>query len=182
MLVDIPYGTSSVQVDIPDKNLLACVFRKEPQPVADEVAEITRAIRNPIGSPKLDSLVGKGSKILVITYNWGRVMPNKNLAPVLKEIERTGVKDDDVTIISGNGWSRQNTPEERKKLVGDPTILEKYEFVESDIFDKSTLKSNGKRTSRGSEIEMNKLAWDVDLIVTANMVSLHDLIGYMGGR
>jgi len=182
MRIDIPYGTSSVQVDIPDKNLLACVSRKEPQPVADEVAEITRAIRNPIGSPKLDSLVSKGSKILVITYDWARAMPNKNLAPVLKELGKVGVLDDDITIISGNGWNRQNTPEERKKLVGDPSILERYEFVESDIFDKSTLKSNGKKTSRGTEIEMNKLAWDVDLIVTANMLGLHDLIGYMGGR
>jgi nickel-dependent lactate racemase len=103
MRIDIPYGTSSVQVDIPDKNLLACVSRKEPQPVADEVAEITRAIRNPIGSPKLDSLVSKGSKILVITYDWARAMPNKNLAPVLKELGKVGVLDDGITIISGNG-------------------------------------------------------------------------------
>jgi nickel-dependent lactate racemase len=182
MLLNIPYGTSSMQVDIPDKNLLAVVSRKEPQPVADDVTEVTRAIRNPIGCQKLDSLVGKGSKILVITYNWTRAMPNTNLAPVLKELGKAGVRNDDITIISGNGWNRQNTQEERKKLVGDPSILEEYEFVETDIFDKSTLRSNGKKTSHGTEIEMHKLAWDVDLIVTANRVAPHDLLGYGGGR
>ena len=182
MNIEFPYGKASVTVDVPDKNLLEVARRKEVASVKDEKAEILSAIRRPIASPKLDALVKKGSKVLVLTTNWARPMPNKALVPLLEELGRIGVRERDITLVSENGFNRKNEPDERKTLVGDPEILEKYEFVEHDPMDESSLKSNGKKTKRGTEIVLNKLAWNSDLIISTNRIDFHGMAGYMGGR
>lgn len=182
MQIEFPYGKDSVLAEVPDKNILAVAKRKEQKVVKDERGEFLRSIQNPINSPTLNELTKDSAKILILTTNWARKMPNKALVPLLEELEKIGVNDASITLISANGFNRKNTEEEKKILVGDERILDRYTFVEHDPDDESMLTNNGKKTKYGTEVILNKLVWDADLIISTNRIDYHGMTGFMGGR
>ena len=65
MQVDLPYGASSLKVDVPENARV--VIPAEMSGIQDERAEIRRALDHPIGTASLSQLArGKADAVIVI--------------------------------------------------------------------------------------------------------------------
>ncbi|MDD3792660.1 MAG: lactate racemase domain-containing protein, partial [Candidatus Bathyarchaeota archaeon] len=100
-MVDVwlPYGKTDICVRVPARNLLGTIEPKERQAVADEKAEIDRALAEPIGAKRLAEIVKTESKVAIVVDDSTRKTPSEvMLLSVLAELNSAGVKDENVTV------------------------------------------------------------------------------------
>lgn len=116
-MVDVwlKYGKNEVCARIPTRNYLGTIEPKEKPGVPDPTAEILRALREPIGSKPLNEIVKPEHKIAIVVDDFTRPAPsNLMIPPLLDELNRLGVKDENITVIFGCGTHRPVKPEEAK--------------------------------------------------------------------
>ncbi len=181
-MVDVwlPYGKTEVCARIPTRNFLGSIEPREKPAVADPRVEIERALQNPIGSAPLSEIVKTGDKVAVVVDDITRATPSYLMVPpLLDELNRSGVKDEDVTIIFGCGSHRPVTPKEMESLVG-MEALKRVKAVSHD--NKSGDQVYVGKTSFGTKVYVNKVFAEVDVRVLTGDVGLHYYAGYGGGR
>ncbi len=130
MRVDLAYGRQGTSVEVPDH---AEVIEPRDLPALDdEQGAITAALRGPLAGPPLAELVRRGGRVAVVFPDLTRPMPNRTvLPPLLAELERAGVPDEDITLLCATGTHRQATAPEMEELVG-PGIVARYAIVDHD--------------------------------------------------
>jgi lactate racemase len=65
-------------------------------------------------------MVKPGEKIAIITSDITRPMPSKIVLPIaMEELDRAGIKDEDITVVFALGSHRKHTEEEKRYLVSD---------------------------------------------------------------
>jgi nickel-dependent lactate racemase len=181
-MVDVwlPYGKTEVCARIPTRNFQGSIEPREKPAVADPRAEIERALQNPIGTAPLSEIAKAGDKVAVVVDDITRATPSYLMVPpLLNELNRGGVNDEDVTIIFGCGSHRPVTPKEMENLVG----IEALKRVKATSHNnKSTDQVYMGKTSFGTKVYVNKIFAEVDVRVLTGDVGLHYYAGYGGGR
>jgi len=181
-MVDVwlPYGKTEVCARIPAQNFLGEIEPKEKPGVTDPRAEIERALKEPIGIKQLSEMAKSGDKVAVVVDDATRATPSHLMVPpILDELHRAGVKDEDVTIIFGCGAHRAVTPEEMKKLVGEET-LGRLKAISHDHKSKDHVYLG--KTSFGTKVYVNRTFAEANVRVLTGDVELHYYAGYGGGR
>lgn len=179
MKVTLPYGKSTLTVDVPDENLMKAGFTLELRAVKNVRAEIIESLRKPIGTQPLSSLVGRGKRVAVIVDDYTRPCPDDVLLPpILEELRRAGVRKDDIKIISATGLHAP-LPEKLEEVVGRD-VLEEYDVVYHDA-EESEMVSFG-RTSRGITVRVNRLVGEADFKISTGLIEPHFFAGFSGGR
>jgi len=181
-MVDVwlPYGKTEVCARIPTRNYLGSIEPKERLGVADPKAEIERALNEPIGTKKLREIAKAGDKVAIVVDDATRATPSYLMVPLLlDELNRAGVKDEDVTVIFGCGSHRAVKPEEMEKLVGEE-ILKRVKTISHDY--KSGDQVFLGKTSFGTKVYVNKGFAEANVKVLTGDVELHYYAGYGGGR
>ncbi|MBC7239465.1 MAG: nickel-dependent lactate racemase, partial [Chloroflexi bacterium] len=117
----------------------------------------------------------------IVVSDITRPIPYKEVLPVLLEyLNRCGVKDEDITILIATGLHRGLTPQEQRDLYGEE-IVERVKVVNHDYKDSSNLIRIGK-TSRGTPIEVNRIAVETDTLILTGYIEPHQQFGFTGGR
>lgn len=179
MNIDLPYGKSTLTVEVPDENLMKVGYTSELREIKDTRAKIIEHLRNPIGTQRLSSLVNRGDRVVVIVDDYTRPCPDDILLPpILEELRSGGVRKEDITIISATGL-HPPIPEKLKEIVGKE-VLEEYEVIYHNA-EKSEMKLFGK-TSFGVPVRVNKLVADADFKVSTGFIEPHFFAGFSGGR
>ncbi len=181
-MVDVwlPYGKTEVCARIPTRNFLGAIEPREKPAVADPRAEIERALLNPIGTTPLSEIAKAGDKVAVVVDDITRATPSYLMVPpLLDELNRGGVNDEDVTIIFGCGSHRPVTSKEMESLVGIE-VLKRVKATSHH--NKSRDQVYMGKTSFGTKVYVNKIFAEVDLRVLTGDVGLHYYAGYGGGR
>jgi len=177
----IPYGRTEVCARIPTRNFLGVIEPKERPGVADPRVEVERALNEPIGTERLSGIAKAGDKAAVVVDDATRATPSYLMVPpILDELNKAGVKDEDITVIFGCGTHRPVTPEEMKTLVGEET-LERVKTVNHDCRAKDMVYI-GKTKSLSTKVYVNKIFAEADVKVLTGDVGLHYYAGYGGGR
>ncbi len=182
-MVDVwlPYGRTEVCTRIPTRNFLGMIEPKEKPGVADPRVEVERALNEPVGTKKLREIAKAGDKAAVVVDDATRATPSYLMVPaILDELNKAGVKDEDITVIFGCGTHRSVTPEEMKTLVGEET-LERVKTISHDCRAKD-LVYVGKTNTLGTKVYVNKVFAEADVKVLTGDVGLHYYAGYGGGR
>lgn len=182
-MVDVwlPYGRTEVCTRIPTRNFLGMIEPKEKLGVADPRVEVERALNEPVGAKKLREIAKAGDKAAVVVDDATRATPSSLMVPaILDELNKAGVKDEDITVIFGCGTHRSVTPEEMKTLVGEET-LERVKTISHDCRAKD-LVYIGKTNTLGTKVYVNKVFAEADVKVLTGDVGLHYYAGYGGGR
>lgn len=178
MQIKMDYGRSGLLLDVPDGADIFLV--RETPAVADEPAAIQEALRHPCQSPPLGSLIQKDMKVLVVHTDITRATPNDRLLPViLDEIERNGVRKQDITLLNALGTHRPQTRQELKSMLG-AEITENYHCCQHDAFNETQLVSLGE-TGQGHPIKLNRALMEADLKVLTGFIEPHFFAGYSGG-
>ena len=182
-MVDVwlPYGKTEVCARIPTRNFLGMIEPKEKPGVADPRVEVERALNKPIGTKRLSEIAKAGDKAAIVVDDATRATPSYLMVPpILDELNKAGVKDEDITVIFGCGTHRPVTPEEMKTLVGEET-LERVKTISHDCRTKDTVYV-GKTKTLGTKVYVNKIFAEADIKVLTGDVGLHYYAGYGGGR
>lgn len=176
----IPYGKTEVCARIPTRNFLGSIEPKEKEGVLDPKAEIERALSQPIGTKRLSEIAKEGNKVAIVVDDATRSTPSYiMIIPLLDELNKAGVEDEDVTVIFGCGSHRPVTSEEKEKLVGKEA-LERVRMISHDYMAEDQVFLG--ETSHGTKVKINKAFADADVKVLTGDVNLHYYAGYGGGR
>jgi len=182
-MVDVwlPYGKTEVCARIPTRNFLGTIQPKEKAPAPDPSVEIERALGNPIGTKPLDQIVKPNSTVAIVVDDVTRATPSHlMLPPLLNQINKVGVKDEDITIIFACGSHRPVTPEEMKRLIGEE-IFNRVKTVNHN-YKADDLVFLGKTKTFGTKVYVNKVFAGADVKVLTGDIGLHYYAGYGGGR
>ena len=178
----LKYGKTELSLNIPSEQLICEVVGKECQAVSDLIGALKQALAHPIDSPPMKEIVRPNEKVVIavsdITRAWQRM--DLLLPTILDELNAAGVPDANITIIIANGAHRLNTEAEFQILCGQ-AVCNRVKVVNHDAFDEDCLVYKGK-TSRGTEVYLNKLAADADRIILTGGIIYHYMVGYGGGR
>jgi nickel-dependent lactate racemase len=174
---ELPYGTGTLPLRVPQKNL-ACVI--EPRHIAgaeDESAAILLALRNPIGQKPLAETVSGDDRVVVIVTDNTRACPDDRiLPPLLSELERV-VPREQITIVVALGLHAPLGRGELETLVGSD-IVAAYNVVNHDPA--KTVRIG--ITTRGTPVMINPLVVEADFRVSTGFIEPHFFAGFSGGR
>ncbi|HWR40229.1 MAG TPA: nickel-dependent lactate racemase [Patescibacteria group bacterium] len=178
----LKYGAGEMKFSVPRDQVIQEIIGQEYPPVADIAQAVRAALARPIDAPPLAELVKPGEKVVIavsdITRAWQR-MPLV-LPEVVDVLNKAGVSDGNITIIIAVGGHRANTPDEFVQLCGED-ICRRICVVNHDAWDESNMVFLG-RTSRGTEVEINRLVAEADRVILTGGIIYHYMVGYGGGR
>ncbi|MCG2778650.1 MAG: nickel-dependent lactate racemase [Desulfobacterales bacterium] len=178
----LQYGKGQVSFKIPAGQLLYELKGNNRKPPADLSEAYLYALDHPIDTPPLREIVKPGDRVAVtvsdITRGWQK---NADTLPLLIDVlNETGVPDDHIKVIIAVGAHRQNTEEEFVELCSKE-VCHRVRVVNHDAWDTENMVYLGK-TSRGTEVSVNRIVAEADRVVCTGGVIYHFMVGYGGGR
>lgn len=177
MKLEFGYGKGVQIVDVPDKNLMAVLTANELEHERRGADAVDYALENPIGAPKLSTLVKPGQKIAIITSDISRPLPSYDVLPsVLRELEAAGIPDEDITVVFALGSHRTQTEEERRKLAGD-YAFDKVRCIDSNP-DNCVMMGT---SSNGTPFAIDRTVAEADFRIALGNIEFHYFAGYSGG-
>ncbi|GAB1818771.1 nickel-dependent lactate racemase [Herbidospora sp. RD11066] len=178
MRVDLAYGADGLAVDFPDDRTTVVTPVTRP-PAADEMAELRRALREPVAGPPLRERVRRGRTVAISACDGTRPQPRHLMIPAILD-ELDGLVDlDDVVILVATGTHRGNTEPELRAMFGDD-IVDTVRIVNHDARDESSLRWMG-RFGKDVPVWLNRAWADADVRITTGFVEPHFFAGFSGG-
>jgi nickel-dependent lactate racemase len=169
--------------DLPDDwNLLAMAEPREVDAVQDIEAEVKRALDNPIGMEPLSKIVPnlENKKTVILSEDQTRPTSVGSIAvPLMNELNRLGIPDEDIQVIIARGTHRHPTEDEIRDKLGEE-VLKRVKVSVHDADDQDNLVLVGT-TSRGTPCWANRLVAEAGLKIGIGTCNPHYFAGYGGG-
>ena len=181
MQVEMRYGTGTLPIEIPDKNVAGVLEISDSIPLSDEDDAVRAAIAQPIASLGLADLAKGRESACIVISDITRPVPNSViLPPMLETLEQSGIPREKITILVATGIHRPNNAEELEIMVGRD-IMETYRIVNHFSQKPETHAYLGK-TQNGTPVHIDKTYLESDLKVITGLIEPHLMAGYSGGR
>ncbi len=193
--IELPYGAGAVTATVPGYLRTYTLLPPEAPAVADGAAEAERALGDPVGGTKLRRLVrstaagrpaeppaaGRRSPTVAIAVNdKTRPVPHAELLPpLLRELERCGVKRGDITFIIATGMHPVMAPAEYPAIL-PREIIDTCTVVCHNAHDDRSLVEL-VTTSRGTPCTVNAAFAAADLRIVIGNIEPHQFMGFSGG-
>lgn len=180
--ISFPYGKGSMEYAFDESELSGVLTSsiEEYIPEADEEELVKKALEEPVNSPKLSQLAKGKNKIVIIASDHTRPVPSKVIMPAMLDEIRKGNPDADITILIATGCHRGTTKDELVHKFGEE-IVENENIYIHDCDERDMLVNIGKLPS-GGECEINKIAYEADLLVSEGFIEPHFFAGFSGGK
>ncbi|CAG0969426.1 lactate racemase [Anaerolineales bacterium] len=177
----IPYSKSNLEFSLPSTMKVAVAISQEAKLLLDVEVSIKDALANPIGTPPLRELAKPGDRVCIVFTDITRASPDHLLVPaLLKELEKAGVKDENITLLCGIGMHRSSTQEEKVTKLG-ADIAARYRVIDNEPQNPAALVDLGV-TPGGVPVLLHHAAVETDLLIATGIVEPHQYAGYSGGR
>ena len=178
--VSVPCHRSQSVFAIPEANYLGTFTAHGEKCVADQRAEIQRALAAPLGSPRLSELAKAARTCVVICSDHTRPVPSRFIIPAMLEELHRGNPALDITLLVATGCHRGTTRQELEGKFG-ADIVNREKIVVHDCDDTANLTGAGILPS-GGRLILNRLAMECDLLVAEGFIEPHFFAGFSGGR
>ena len=177
-IVDIAYGRGRLPLVL--KHGLAewhVLTRKIVPPFPDARRAFADACRNPIGCRPLREQIRASDRVVIVTSDATRPVPNHVLIPWL--LEELGIPAEQVTIVIGTGSHRRNTPDEIAASFGEETarrvqIVNHYAYDPEEHVEVGTTRS-------GTRVSFHRLYVEADKRIAVGLIEPHFFAGFSGG-
>jgi len=177
MTYHFQYGRRNLSLDIPQGRVRAVLRPKEVAELEDVERAVEASLADSVDSPPLAELLDGKVTALIVTVNHTRPSPARLLRPILRLCERSGVTP---TVCIAHGCHRQMTGEEIETHLG-ADIADRCRVVQHNAFDRDSCTRVGV-TSRGTEIIVNSIVFQHDLVIGVGIIEPSYLCGWSGGR
>ena len=177
MLSNLDYGKTGLSLNL--EGLQADVISPTFLPgLPYEEGAFKEAIRNPIGRPALQKIIGSSETIAIVIPDITRALPNERLLHWLFD-ELSHVPPENFKIISGTGTHRANSEDEWKYMVGE-SIYDQYRCISHKGSDRGTLALAG--TSKFEyDVYFNSEYTNADRRILMGFIEPHFMAGFSGG-
>ncbi len=176
----LPYGNNQVEFTLPAGMQVSLAVSHSQSPLEDPAAAIRKALANPIGSPPLGELALHNKRVCILFTDITRLSPDALLVPaLLKELEKAGVKDQDITLLCATGMHRPSTAQEKVIKLG-PEAIARYRVIDHDARNPAMLVDLGT-TREGIPLVIHRQVVEADLVLSTGVVEPHQYAGYSGG-
>ena len=178
--ISLPYGKETIEVSVPENQLIGVYSPQDIPPVADIRAEVRRALAQPIASPSLRELVRGKKNVVFVADDNTRLTPTDQLIPILlDECNAAGVADDQITVIIALGTHRFMTEAEILAKFGEETVR-RVRIKNHPYKELAALVDLGV-TDNGGRILINKDVVEADFKIGIGSIVPHHIPGYAGG-
>ena len=180
--LQFPYGKEKMCYSFDETELKAVLTSsiEEYEPKASEIELVRQALENPVDSYKLSELAKGKNNIVIIASDHTRPVPSKVIMPLMLEEIRKGNPNADITILIATGCHRGTTQDELVSKFGKDIVAKEKIYIH-DCDERDMLTNIGTLPS-GGECEINKLAFNADLLVAEGFIEPHFFAGFSGGR
>jgi nickel-dependent lactate racemase len=180
-MYQVPFDKSKLAFELPTGWRGTVVESRTIPPIEDVPAAVLEAVTNPTNSPPLCDLAGPGDRVCIVFTDITRSSPDHLLVPpVLAQLEKAGVRDEDITLLCGIGMHRPSTPEEKVAKLGQ-AVVDRYRVIDNEPQNPDALVDLGT-TESGIPLSVNRVAYEADLLIATGIVEPHQYAGYSGGR
>ncbi len=177
----VPYGKSVLEFTLPPNMQAAVAVSQPAKPLQDVPCAIREALAHPIGTPPLRELARPGNRVCIVFTDITRASPDHLLVPaLLGELEKAGVRDEDITLLCGIGMHRVSTQEEKIAKLGTDVVT-RYRVIDNEPQNPAALVDLGT-TPGGVPVQAHRAAVEADLLIATGIVEPHQYAGYSGGR
>lgn len=177
----IPYSRTSLKFSLPAGMQVDVAVSQAVEPVGSVPAAIQKALVRPLGSLPLRELAKPYDRVCIVFTDITRSSPDQLLVPaLLEELEKAGVRDEDITLLCGIGMHRTSTHEEKiTKLSAE--VVSRYRVIDNEPQNPSALVDLGV-TPGGVPVHLHRAVVETDLLIATGIVEPHQYAGYSGGR
>jgi lactate racemase len=174
----IAYGKGRIPLALDPALAEWHVVTPKPEPArADARAAFAEACGNPVGSPPLRDLVSPNDRVVIVTSDGTRPVPNRLLIPWL--LAELPVPPEQATVIIGTGTHRPNTPAEIEAMFGEE-VVRQVRIVNHDAYDPDQNEQVGT-TPSGAPVALNKAYVNADKRIAVGFLEPHFFAGFSGG-
>ena len=177
MNVSLAYGRGRLAINVPDERTTV-IEPSYVEGLPDEATAIRHALRQPIGSKPLRTLVSTEHTVAISVCDITRPMPSSTLLPVLLE-ELSHVPTTQIKILIAAGTHRECTRDELVEMLGE-SIVDHCQIINHNAFDESSLVHLGE-VEPDVPIWLNRHWVDADIRITTGFVEPHFFAGFSGG-
>ena len=171
------FGSCTQKLNVPDENLICVLMPNTVQQGLTGEAEVSRALGNPIGTPRIGQIVRPGETVAIVTSDITRPLPSYKVLPLLVEdLLQAGIRRQDIAVVFGLGSHRKQTAEEQKKLVGEQ-VFAQIKCIDGDDSDCV----HYGYTSRGTPVDIVRAVAEADRRICLGNIEYHYFAGYSGG-
>jgi nickel-dependent lactate racemase len=182
MRITLPWGSASLDLDLPDTwtVLYPKPLETVPPSSADEPAIVAEALARPAAARALADHSLAGKNVLIIVDDNTRPTPaHRFFHLILKALQTAGADLERVTLLTALGIHTPMSAEETAQKVGADN-LGKISWENHDAFDPNRNARMGT-TSRGTPVYLNRRVGEADLIVLVGLIEPHLMAGFGGG-
>lgn len=178
MKILLPYGRTSIPVDLPDEYDVTCIEPVFVPPITDPAAALKAALESPIACSSLASRAHPSSRVGIIFNDITRATPSSLiLHAILKQLGH--IPKENIILFNALGTHRANSTEELRKMLDDE-LVDNYRIVQNNCFDPSSQICLGT-THLGHPIWLNRELYKCDLKILTGFIEPHFFAGFSGG-
>jgi nickel-dependent lactate racemase len=177
-LLELPYGSTYLELTFPDKLSADWILPVYTPPAPDESSEILRALDNP---EDVNLSHWMGIRTVAIAVNdKTRPVPNQFLLPpLLTRLESMGIQPQNIRLLIATG-THTPMPQDEFGLILPHNIIERYPIISHDCDDSENLYYIGE-TQRHTPVFVNRTFYDADLRIVTGNLEPHHFMGFSGG-
>lgn len=180
-IYQIPFSKTKLEFNLLPGMQADVAVSQPATPLLDVPAAIRFALDRPLGMPPLRTLAKPGNCVCIVFTDITRTTPDHLLVPaLLRELEKAGVRDEDITLLCGIGMHRPSTQEENIAKLG-AYIVSRYRVIDNEPQNPSALIDLGV-TPGGVPVMLHRSVVETDLLIATGIVEPHQYAGYSGGR
>lgn len=178
MEIKLAYGKTGLTFKLPEY-MDACVLEpKFVKGLEDQAGAVRYALRHPINSKPLRSLITGSEKVGIAFSDLTRPTPNHILIPALCT-ELDIIPDEQILLFNSTGTHRSNTQDELGQMLG-ASIVDRYRIIQNNAQDRDSHIYVGT-TKSGNEICLHKEFVECDVRIVTGFIEPHIFAGYSGG-
>ena len=173
------YGAKEVGFSLPGRWQAEILNMSGYNKPALQLAEISQALQNPMGTKPLRELAQGKQQVVIIFDDMSRITRTEALAQaVLKELAAAGISDKQIRFVCALGCHGALTRIDFVKKLG-VDILARFPVYNHNPFGNCV--SVGKTTTYGTEVLVNAEVMSCDLKIALGLAVPHPMSGFGGG-
>ena len=167
-------------LEIPDKNLVGVFEAGLDKPSVSSTEIITKALYNPIGSPRLPELATQARNALILCDDNTRYTPAHLIVPhIINELHKGGMADEHIRFLIAKGTHNVMSKDALVAKLG-ASVVETYVVEQHNHDAREDLVPVGVNLD-GVEFYVNRRLSESDLVISVGNIAPHMIKGFSGG-
>jgi len=173
----------TLELEIPEKNLLAAIYPDEPDPVPNATEAARMALESPVSGPRFSELLGSATRVAIVIDNQFRPTPQSKLLPaVLDAVEAAGKP---AVVVCANGKVFPMSDSDIEQKIGRENLDRMgrlgIDFIQNDPRNEDLYTYVGV-SSRGTPVWLHREVAACDLKITIGQAQANHWGAGGGGK